>query len=158
MDFMDKLIAAMVFWFKWSLLIGFLFFASWFGLGVFDSTYGVLNLRAEGKEVQYWAIISIPVLVGLFWFLWSVTYVPVRHFILGYAFMVETCPSCKTQHGYTDCPNCKGHKFLDDQCMICGYRFEGEDLDCDECGTEGMKFRAERSFEFEENEEGSSVD
>lgn len=158
MDFMDKLVTALVFWFKWSLLIGFLFFASWISVGVFDSTQSALNMLAEGKQAKYFAIMSIPVIIGIFWFLWSVGYVPVRHFVLGYKYMVETCPSCKTTLGYTECPNCKGSKFLDSQCFICGHQFDGFGRKCEECGTEGTKFKAERTFEFEDEEKSSQFD
>ena len=150
MSFMDKFINGTVFWFKWSILIGFVFFASWIGVGIFDSTYGVLQLRAEGNEIYYWAIISAPVIAGVFWFLWSIFYVPARFFFIGYKFMIEKCPSCKVTYGYRECPNCKGSKFQDNQCMQCGHTFYGGDIECDECGTVGMKFRAARYFEFDD--------
>jgi hypothetical protein len=150
MSFLEKTTLAILFWFKWSWLFGFLFVASWIGMAIFDSTYYALNLIAQDKQIIYFAIMAIPFVIGIFWFLWSIVYVPVRYYLLGYRYMVETCPACKTYYIHQQCPNCKGTKFLNNQCMVCGLRYDGSMHECQECKTVGMKFKAARFVEFEE--------
>lgn len=128
MEFEDKGTIAFLFWLKWTLV------------------WGVVLLVVGGgmawnqTEIPYGILITyyLPYLAVGLWLLWSIGYVPARHFSLGYRYMISKCPACKASWVNEECPNCKNGKFLGCQCLVCGEDMTTDET-CDECGTGNLK-------------------